>query len=47
MQNNAIDHDNIHRKVKDGLDFIKSFSRTAISKENHDKTIRPSGRSIR
>src|SRR5919199_1707546 len=22
MQNNAIDHDNIHRNVQDGLDFI-------------------------
>jgi len=24
MQNNAIDHDNIHCKVQDGLDFILS-----------------------
>jgi hypothetical protein len=46
MQNNAIDHDNIHRKVEDDLDFIKSFSRTAISKENHDKTIRLPGRDV-
>jgi hypothetical protein len=22
MQNNAIDHDNLHHKVQDGLDFI-------------------------
>ena len=46
MQNNAINHDNIHRKVEDCLDFIKSFSRTAISKENHDKAIRLPGRGI-
>ena len=24
MQKNAINHDNIHRKVEDGLDFILS-----------------------
>ena len=46
MQNNAIDHDNIHHKVEDGIDFIKSFSRTAIFKENHDKAIRLPGRNI-
>jgi len=45
MQNNAIDHDNIHRKVEDDLDFIV-ISRTAISKENHDKTIRLPGNDV-
>jgi hypothetical protein len=25
MQNNAIDHDNIHPKVEDGIDFIVIF----------------------
>jgi hypothetical protein len=40
MQNNDIDHDNIHRKVQDGLDFILNhFQEPIFPPENHDKKV--------